>query len=68
MKIQTKKLGLAAYIKMSGEKLVAADPETRLFTFESDKTANQWEVEYLNSCCHEHDSVLIQLRGLLQQT
>jgi len=64
MRIETRKLGLAAFIKMRDQKLLEVD--NGKFIFDSDKTESQWEVEYLNSCCHRHDTELIHLRKLLR--
>lgn len=63
MLVQTRKLGLAAYIKMQGGTLIKADKGN--FEFESDTPLQSWEIEYSNSCCHRHDSELINLRNLL---
>lgn len=57
-------LGLAAYIKMRGGHLVKV--EEKRFFFESDKTVTQWRVEYNNSCCMEHDTMVCELRHHLK--
>lgn len=64
MQIETRKLGLAAYIKMQGGALIEC--AGRVYKFESDRAVEDWEVEYLNSCCHRHDTELINLRKLLR--
>ena len=63
MVIYTSNLGLAAFVKMNKEKFVGYNDKN--FQFESDKTIDQWEVEYLNSCCKQHDSELVMLRNYI---
>ncbi len=64
MVINTSDLGLAAYMKMQGCKLVTVND--REFVFESEvKNETEWKVEYLNSCCHFHDCELMTLRKLI---
>jgi hypothetical protein len=58
-------LGLAAYIKMCGGQLLSVSGKT--FTFESDRPLSDWRVEYSNSCCSRHDSILCELRQHLNQ-
>ena len=67
--VQTRKLGLAAYIKMQGGELLAVDENNNTFKFKdgSGKTVNQWEFEYVNSCCHRHDTELVNLRKLMRR-
>jgi len=64
MRIETRKLGLAAFIKMNNGKLI--EVASGKFAFDSEKTESEWEVEYLNSCCHRHDTELINLRKLIR--
>jgi hypothetical protein len=63
--ITTKRLGLAAYIKMNGGVLL--EIRDSKFCFETDKTEGEWEIEYSNSCCYQHDSELVNLRNLLNK-
>lgn len=63
MKISTKELGLAAYIKINGAKFL--DFQNKLFFFESDKTLDSWRVEYYNSESYKHDTELLSLRKFL---
>ena len=65
--IVTRKLGLAAFIKMHGGRLNKHESGTG-FVFEvpSEKTLEDWEFDYLNSCCHRHDTELVNLRRLLR--
>lgn len=63
MVIKTNKLGLAAYVQLQGMKLVKVSAGA--FYFESEKDIRHFEVQYLNSCCHKHDSNVMSLRNLL---
>lgn len=67
--VETRKLGLAAFIKMNGGELQGVLQETNTFQFRdgSGKTVQQWEFEYVNSCCHRHDTELVNLRKLLKR-
>lgn len=68
--VETRKLGLAAYIKMQGGELLNFQPASNMFTFKIKapsvgKSVQNWEFEYLNSCCYRHDSELVNLRKLM---
>lgn len=60
--IVTKKLGLAAYLKVKGAKLVRRDGKG--FQFETTKSKENWEVEYANSSEALFNSSLIELNQL----
>lgn len=62
-RFNTRKLGLAAYIKMNGGQILS---KTRHhgYTFESSRPLNEWATEYANSCCNTHDVTLIGLRNM----
>lgn len=72
----TKNLGLAAFMKMKGCKLLKVENRTFYFNFdkhnlkEKDKQfcndIKVWEIEYLNSECLEHDTILMSLRKMLK--
>jgi len=64
MRLYIKGIGLAAYIKMQGDKLV--DVKNKMFVFESDKTEQAYQIEYLSSCCSYHDAEVCNLRKLLK--
>lgn len=64
MRISINQLGLAAYIKMSGALLKTVEGKT--FIFESDKSVSDWRVEYNNSCCMKHDTLVCELRHHLK--
>lgn len=66
MRIEIKTLGLAAYVKMENGGFVSYDAEQRVFTFDSDKSAEEWEIGYANSCCSRHDSELMSLRRFMR--
>lgn len=62
--IAVRQLGLAAYIKMNGAKLVTV--ENREFILETEKSLDAWRLEYNNSCCMQHDSLVCDLRHFLK--
>jgi hypothetical protein len=67
--IETRDLGLAAYIKMRGHKLLSF--ENRMFRLEAmdddgnERTKGELEIEYANSCCRVHDSLVMGLRQFM---
>lgn len=64
--METKNLGLAAYLFMHGVKLISTETDGR-FVFERDvRDVREWEIEYVNSCCFRHDSALMTLRRMLK--
>ncbi len=70
--VTTRTLGLAAYIKMQGGQLMDFEQDTNMFSFKImtdnvGKSAQDWEFEYLNSCCYRHDSELVNLRKLMRR-
>ena len=64
MRVETRDLGLAAYMKMREQKLIDFFKPNRVFIFESDRDETAWRIEYLDTQCHEHDRVLMELRRL----
>ena len=58
-----RQLGLAAFVRMQGAKLLEVEGKT--FYFESDKTTEEWRVEYNNSCCMKHDILVCEMRRFL---
>jgi len=62
--IKVRQLGLAAYIKVNGAKLIGI--EERHFMLESDKTLEEWRLEYNNSCCSKHDAEVCEMRYFLK--
>ena len=57
-------LGLAAYMRMQGAKIIRVEGKT--FLFESDRPIGEWRVEYNNSCCMRHDTFVCELRHNLK--
>ena len=66
--METRDLGLAAYMKMHGVKLVSTANRTYSFEGDGGKTVDDWAVEYSNSCCHRHDTELVGLRKMMSRT
>jgi len=64
MIIKTKKLGLAAYLKLKKCDLVCC--EDGYFEFESKKSIDEWSVDYYNSCCSSHDAYVCNLRNMVR--
>lgn len=62
-RFNTRKLGLAAYIKMKGG-MILSKSRSHGYTFESPRPLNEWATEYANSCCNTHDVTLIGLRNM----
>jgi len=64
MEIKVHRLGLAAYIGITEDLLKFEDG---VFTFKSEKTADQWAIEYSNTCCSKHDSLLCEYRKMYKK-
>lgn len=64
--IKVRDLGLAAYIKMVGGRLIRFEERMIVFRVKEDKTVNDYRMEYLNTCCFRHDSELMTLRKLIK--
>lgn len=65
--MEIRDLGLAAYLKMNGVRLLNVR-EGNVFVFEGgSKSAKEWELEYVNSCCFKHDRELMSLRKLMSR-
>ena len=58
--VETRELGLAAYIKIQGGKLVGY--KDRMFTFGTTKDLDAWRIDYLQSECQRHDQEVLALR------
>lgn len=65
MSLSTRRLGLAAYIKMHGTIFRGYENGAFLFEAPDDRTIEDWHIEYMNSCCQTHDSELVTLRDLM---
>lgn len=64
--VQVRELGLAAYIKVNGAKLVGL--KDRMFQLETDRPLADWRLEYNNSCCQRHDASVCELRLFLRNS
>jgi hypothetical protein len=60
MVIQVNALGLAAYIVMRGGKLQKV--VNKVFHIDSDRSTQDWRLEYSNSDCQRHDALVCELR------
>ena len=68
MDIQTRNLGLAAYIMMYTAKVVSV--ENKVFHLsvlgeEKEWSLRDWELAYTNSDENKHDTLLVSLRNLM---
>jgi len=63
-RVRIKHLGLAAFIKMEGCKLV--EVVDKVFIFETDIPLDGWRIKYNNSCCMRHDSLVCELRHFIK--
>jgi hypothetical protein len=61
--VTTRKLGLAAYMKMKGAQLLGI--EGRYYQFDTDRVESSWETEYLNTESYRHDCELMGLRKMM---
>lgn len=64
MRVETRDLGLAAFLKMKGVELVDYFKPNRVFIFETDRDETAWRIEYLASESHKHDTEVMNLRRL----
>lgn len=62
--VEVNRLGLAAYIAMHGNEI--KEVRNGIFFIKTERSISSWEMEYLNSCCQRHDSMLIQLRNQIR--
>ncbi len=65
--VATRKLGLAAWMKMNGCELLGFTRKEG-FTFKAMDPLDVWVVGYANSCCSKHDAELINLRSMMRST
>lgn len=61
--IRVRQLGLAAFIRMNGAELVKV--ENKEFHLDTDKSLDQWRLDYNNSCCMKHDALVCELRHFI---
>jgi len=72
MVIDIREIGLAAFMKMKGCKVVSYDGH--IFVMDtghshhySDRDFDDWSLSYTNSCCCSHDNNLLQLRDMVRR-
>lgn len=65
--LEIKDIGLAAYMKMNGFKVLGYDGQTFQMEGDSYKSFDDWSLEYTNSCCCTHDNQLLQLRDMVRR-
>lgn len=64
MRVEIKQLGLAAFVKINGGKIVGYT--NGKFVMDTDRTEQEWEIEYMNSESFKHDSEVMYLRKLMR--
>ncbi|MEE8113272.1 MAG: hypothetical protein V3T23_02845 [Nitrososphaerales archaeon] len=64
MDVEIKQLGLAAYVKINGGKIRGY--QNGKFIMDTDKSEQEWEIEYMNSESFKHDSEVMYLRKLMR--
>lgn len=63
MEIKIKEMGLAGYLRIKNIKFLGYIND--MFCFESDITADEWNIEYMNTKCFTHDREIMSLRNLV---
>lgn len=64
MRVEIKQLGLAAYVKINGGRILGY--QDGKFIMDTDKSEQEWEIEYMNSESFKHDSEVMYLRKLMR--
>jgi hypothetical protein len=64
MDVEIKQLGLAAYVKINGGKIKGY--RNGKFIMDTDKSEQEWEIQYMNSESFKHDSEVMYLRKLMR--
>ena len=64
MKVEINQLGLAAYVKINGGKIMGF--QNGKFIMDTDKPEQEWEIQYMNSESFKHDSEVMYLRKLMR--
>ena len=62
MRLSTKNLSLAAFMKANGAIFTGLDNDR--FVFETEIQVSEWKIRHMNSCCRKVDIELIALRDL----
>jgi hypothetical protein len=65
--LEIKDIGLCAYMKMNGFKVLGYDGQTFQMEGDDSKSFDDWSLEYTNSCCCTHDNQLLQLRDMVRR-
>lgn len=65
IKISSRDMHLAAYMKANGAELVAASKTDFGFVFRSTTSEAQWRINHSNSCCKRVDDELLSLKRML---
>lgn len=60
--VKVSELGLAAYLRIKGVSMVSFDKVTSSYHFDSDRTLDEWRVEYMGTECYQHDKEVMSLR------
>ena len=63
VKISSKELNLAAYMKANGANLVAVNGGQ--FVFDTHHPETEWRVKHSNSCCVKVDNELLSLKRMV---
>lgn len=62
MLVETKNVGLAAYMGDRGSKYISKSKG--IYTYESDRSLNEWEPEYYNSEFVKHNESVVRLLSI----
>lgn len=62
MRLSTKNLSFAAFMKANGAIFAGLDGDR--FVFDTEIPAGEWKLKHVNSCCRKVDIELIALRDL----
>ena len=64
MQVEIRNLGLAAFIKMKGYKLLEVGKYSFSFELKENQTEKTLQLEYYNSLCSMHDVEVCNLRDM----
>lgn len=67
MEIEVSELGLAAYLRLKKVPFIEYNSQIGAFVFTSNKTLDEWRVEYLSTDCYQHDKEVMSLRQFKQK-
>lgn len=66
MNVKIDKLGLAAFVAMSGEKIIEATADA--VVFDTSKSGKEWRTAYANSEFSRFNGLMIEIRNLQKGT